>query len=221
MTTRYLKWHAQSVSSGRRSRSELGKREYLNFINLVELYLNKKIILNDARLLDVGSADSHFTNSIGRDMETEAITGESIDLNVSPLPYTNDYFDFVTSFACIEHIHNTFFFLDELWRVLKKGGLVYLETPNWRYSYKSFFNEPTHYTPFTPERLEAALNICEFEEIQIYPGLRLKSKFQYTNRFRFLLATYLPFNGDSVLRNVFPFLCGRATSIIAIARKGN
>ena len=219
MTARYLNWHAQSVNAGRRSRSELGRREYMNFINLIELYSEKELILNNLRLLDVGSADNHFIDSIGLDMETEAITGEFIDLNVNPLPYSNDCFDFVTSFACIEHVENTFFFLDELWRVLKTGGLVFLTTPNWRYSYKTFFNDPTHCTPITSESLKAALSICNFQEIETYPGLRLKPQFQYTNRFRFFFAAYLPFTGDSFFRNVLPFLCGRATSIIAIARK--
>ena len=219
MTTRYLKWHARSVSSGRRTRNELGKREYRNFLNLIELYLDKKPKLNGVRLLDVGSADNHFINSIGQDMQTEAVTGEFIDLNVDPLPYANDHFDFVTSFACIEHVHRTFFFLDELRRVLKPGGIVFITTPNWRYSYKIFFDDATHYIPFTPERLEAALNICGFGDVQTYPGLRLKPRFLYTNRFRFFFAACLPFTGDSFLRNIFPFLCGRAISVIGIAKK--
>ena len=120
-------------------------------------------------------------------------------------------------------MHRTYpkhiFFLDELHRVLKSNGLVFIRTPNWHYNYKSFFNDATHYIPFTPERLESALNICGFDDIQTCPGLRLEPAIQYTNRFRFFLSACLPFRGDSIFRIVVPFLCGRATSVIAIATK--
>jgi len=219
MTSRYLQWHAQSVNRGPRTRAELGSREFKNFRRIIGWYDSNRKDLKDMSLLDVGSADDHFVNAVGERMCASSISGEGINLDVDRMPFADESFDIVTSFACIEHIKNTEYFLAEMYRVLKNSGLVFITTPNWRYCYKSFFDEPTHYTPFTPERLRAVLSISGFQNVSIYPGLRLKPKIMYTMRGNYFVAAALPFRGDSILRHVLPILCGRSTSVIAVGIK--
>ncbi len=48
----------------------------------------------------------------------------------SRLPFTDETFDVVFHQDVVEHVKNTFFFLKEQHRVLKKGGILLLGTPN-------------------------------------------------------------------------------------------
>jgi len=57
-------------------------------------------------------------------------------------------FDYVVSFDVTEHIENDATFLIEAYRVLKKGGRIFLETPNReRLSHKlmKLIRKPTQY----------------------------------------------------------------------------
>lgn len=51
------------------------------------------------------------------------------DIN-NPLPFTSETFDYVFSREGIEHLVAPMNFLNELCRALKKGGYLYLTTPN-------------------------------------------------------------------------------------------
>lgn len=46
------------------------------------------------------------------------------------IPFKNDFFDIVIAGEIIEHIYDTDFFLDEIYRLLKKRGWLILSTPN-------------------------------------------------------------------------------------------
>lgn len=56
--------------------------------------------------------------------------GSKIDFNTYTLPFPNDSLDMVICEQVIEHLHNTTWFLYELWRILKKGGHLLLSTEN-------------------------------------------------------------------------------------------
>lgn len=51
------------------------------------------------------------------------------DIN-KKLPLTNDDFDFVLFLEVIEHLHNPYYVLSEINRVLKKRGILFISTPN-------------------------------------------------------------------------------------------
>ena len=51
------------------------------------------------------------------------------------LPYPDGLFDIITSFHVIEHTQNSTLYLTELFRVLKPGGILFLDVPN-RYYYR-------------------------------------------------------------------------------------
>lgn len=90
-----------------------------------------------------------------------------VDLNLNSLPYQNDTFDLVVANHIIEHLKNPIAFYQDLLRVLKPGGKLYLECPseisvllpgmffNHEYFFSlSFYDDPTHtFRPYSPQSL--------------------------------------------------------------------
>lgn len=88
--------------------------------------------------------------------------GENIrraDLAIEPIPFGNEYFDFVTAFDFIEHVprviytperRNSFVeLMNEIYRVLKVGGLFYSSTP--AFPHPAAFQDPTHVNIITAD----------------------------------------------------------------------
>jgi len=106
--------------------------------------------LADKRLLDVGSGEGFFLQMLGEHLSAQGASPAehlfACDLNPSShqyreiscvpfdarqgLPFEDDGFDIVTSIEVIEHLENTYGFVNELRRVTKKGGKVFVTTPN-------------------------------------------------------------------------------------------
>ena len=200
-------------------RYELGQREVRTLRSLAQLYGISLSGFKDKRILDLGCADQHVKKPleeqggkyIGLDIE-------DLNFETDSLPIQDNSIDVVMSLAVIEHIHNPEIFLNEIYRVLKPGGFVYLSTPNFKLCFKDFYNDCTHVKPYTPESLEMVLGIFNFQNPQTFPGLRCKPNWYYTGKYRFFKASkLLPFNGDQKFAP--SFLKGKATSIFAIGTK--
>jgi SAM-dependent methyltransferase len=84
------------------------------------------------------------------------------NLSVDLLPYSDSYFDSVSAYDFLEHIPrimttsaglNTRFpfieLMNEIWRVLTPGGLLYAQTP--AYPHPAAFQDPTHVNILTRE----------------------------------------------------------------------
>ncbi len=52
------------------------------------------------------------------------------DLEKTPLPFKTNEFDEVHAYHVLEHIHNFFPLMDEIWRILKPNGEFYLKVPH-------------------------------------------------------------------------------------------
>lgn len=88
------------------------------------------------------------------------------------LPFEDNYFDIVFASEVIEHLVDTKFFLDELYRVLKPGGRIFLSTPNsafWAFRLLTIigktptdFQHPGHLRFFTPSSLRTWMNNSKF-----------------------------------------------------------
>jgi len=101
-----------------------------------------------ARILDVGCSDGltfeellkktrsteAYAVDINEDLVKEArskgIMAYVVDVDVDSLPFGNDFFDCVVASEVIEHLLDPDHLLDEVFRVLIKGGLFALSTPN-------------------------------------------------------------------------------------------
>jgi ubiquinone/menaquinone biosynthesis C-methylase UbiE len=56
------------------------------------------------------------------------------------LPFTDASFDVVYSFQVLEHVQDPFGVLSEMWRVLRPGGTLYLNAPNYRTFFEGHYN---------------------------------------------------------------------------------
>jgi SAM-dependent methyltransferase len=81
------------------------------------------------------------------------------DLAIEDLPFDSDFFDYVTAHDVIEHIPRVVYLpqrrlpfvelMNEIWRVLKKGGNFYSSTP--AYPHMAAFSDPTHVNIITEQ----------------------------------------------------------------------
>lgn len=83
------------------------------------------------------------------------------------IPYQDNMFDVVYSKSVIEHFHNPDKLLQEMFRVLKPGGLAITLCPSWEYNYKIYFQDYTHRTPFMRSSLRDIQLINGFEDVNV------------------------------------------------------
>jgi methionine biosynthesis protein MetW len=100
------------------------------------------------RLLDVGCWNGDllariceaglYTESHGVDIVEEGVQAtiargfqaQIVDLNRSPLPFPDGYFDGVTALAVLEHIFDPYAVVREIHRVLRQDGELVVQVPN-------------------------------------------------------------------------------------------
>jgi len=94
---------------------------------------------------------------------SEAKNVRTADLNIDPIPYPDNYFDYVTAYDFLEHvpriiyvngkIRNSFIeVMNEVWRVLKPGGIFLAHTPH--YEHIEAFSDPTHVNFITQKTVD-------------------------------------------------------------------
>ena len=93
---------------------------------------------------------------------------------LNPENYEEESFDIITSFEVIEHINNPIDELTNFNKILRKGGLVYVTTPNFnsllRYRLKSDYNVicyPEHLSYYTPKTLKKLFTRIGFKTNKI------------------------------------------------------
>ncbi len=119
-------------------------------------YLKKDII--NLNILDIGAGNgvinSYFVTRQNRvtcvDVEDQRIEKKAKFYKVtsSKLLFQSDEFDIVISNHVIEHLEDQKLHLEEISRVLKKGGVCYMATPNWNFPIEPHYKIPLiHYFP--------------------------------------------------------------------------
>lgn len=87
------------------------------------------------------------------------------DIASSELPFEDQSYDLIFFKMGIEHltISEISNCLAEALRVLKPNGNLVVITPDWKWTYKTFYEEYTHQTPFTESSLKSALQMANFD----------------------------------------------------------
>lgn len=96
---------------------------------------------------------------------------KKVDLDKSELPYPDGQFDTIIVAHVLEHLHFPLRLGPEIYRLLKKGGRVYIETPNWTslfvpsFGFKreqlntlNFYDDHTHIKPWSKQGIFSFLH---------------------------------------------------------------
>jgi len=190
-------------------------------LKTVELLLKEKgrALPEAGAFLDLGCGDRFLSPAVQkRRLSYIGLDADRLNFESDQFPLEDQSIEIAVSLAVIEHLRDPSRFLSEIYRCLKPGGAVYLSTPNFRFDWRNFYNDPTHRQPYTPTSLETLLGLFGFRDVETFPGLRCKPSSWYRGPIRFWRAYHLlPFRGD--VRWAPEFLKGHARSIFALGFK--
>lgn len=128
----------------------------------------QRFIPPDSRVLDFGAGYCYFINNIIA-KEKHAVDIEEIMLgyandevemhvgDLHELKFKDNYFDVVFSSNTLEHlrVEEILCALKEINRILKEDGIFIVLSPNFRYSYKVYFDDYTHKSILTDKSLHS------------------------------------------------------------------
>jgi SAM-dependent methyltransferase len=128
------------------------RHDYKNFhvkrFALMANLLDKHLPTSIERSLDIGGAgdvtnladhvrDTYgadtYSVDLGSDVELgkeKGLIAQECNVDQSPLPFEDGYFDLVVFASVIEHLYNPHFAIGEITRVIRPGGFLLLEAPN-------------------------------------------------------------------------------------------
>ncbi len=89
------------------------------------------------------------------------------DLENDSLPFEDDFFDVIYSKSVIEHFYYPERIVQEMYRVLKPGGMAITLCPDWQFNYRIYFEDYTHRTPFMQSSLRDIQLIHGFESVRV------------------------------------------------------
>lgn len=126
------------------------------------------------RVIDLGCGTSQYKKDIlkvadeyiGVDWKNSLHDQSNVDVFADickPLPFADEYADTVSAFQVMEHLAEPELFLLECYRILKRGGMVFITVPfMWQ-----VHEAPHDYYRYTRYGLEHLLKKTGFSEIEI------------------------------------------------------
>lgn len=115
---------------------------------------------------------TEFTDGQIAYLEAKGIT--TLKGKLTNVMFEDEMFDIVISSEVIEHINNPIEEMGQFHRILRKGGLVYITTPNFnaieRYLLKGDYEiieYPEHLSYYTPKTIDLLLRTSGFEKQRI------------------------------------------------------
>lgn len=152
-------------------------RQFYNFLiyDLLDFYLEKYKHLYKGVLVDLGCGEAPYKNYFLQYVEKYVgvdwsgsyhnIKADVIsDLN-EKIDLPDEYADVAVSISVMEHLREPQIFLNEVYRILKKGGYLILQVP-WQWW---VHEAPYDYFRYTPYALEYMLTKAGFSEFVIEP----------------------------------------------------
>lgn len=114
------------------------------------------------------------------------------DLNVFPYPFPKNHFDEIYASHLLEHVEDVLKVMEELYRMLKPGGVLIANVPY--YSSSGAFQDPTHKHFFADDTAKFYFILNSYDK-KFKFGL-VRQKLVYTRPFR-----YIPFR--NLMRYLF------------------
>lgn len=219
MANSYLSTLLTTEKYQRHNQVLLKERVLVTFDNLL-VYAGLSRLSPGQMLLDLGTADGALVEvARGKGLQSRGLdVTDNIDFETDALPLPDSSVDFVTAVSLIEHLRSPHKLLAETLRILKPGGAMILVTPNWRYSYREFFDDPTHVHPYTDRSMRFTLMSGGFDNIHVVPWLVCKPAWMWSVPMAFELARALPFRWSPSMR-LPSALTGKSKSILALGVK--
>ncbi len=141
------------------------------------------------RILDIGCGKGYMLGRLqqlgyeayGTQVSSSAMqfSKEKLGLNrifhgdLGEAKYTDQFFDFISIYHVLEHLADPAQQLREVHRILKSGGLLYVEVPNagslsarWLKNHWLAYDLPRHRFHFTPKTLETLTKKCGFQRVR-------------------------------------------------------
>lgn len=160
------------------------------------------------KTLDIGCGKNKIPGALGLDIDKSASPDILHDLDIYPYPIKDNEFDKIYAKHVIEHLNNPVDFMREICRILKPGGIVFIETPH--FSCRVAYSEPQHklfYSYFMFNSLMKGLNLEVVEQ-----------KITFYKSFRHIGVSYLankfPDTYERFWAYIFP-----SENVILVARK--
>ncbi|MDE2028175.1 MAG: class I SAM-dependent methyltransferase, partial [Candidatus Omnitrophica bacterium] len=111
--------------------------------------------------LDLGCGNNKISGATYLDIDPVAKPDILHDLNKFPYPIEDNSYDEIYARHIIEHLDDVVAFMKELYRILKPGGKVHLETPH--FSSRVAYSEPQHTRFFSYFMFMSLINGLNFE----------------------------------------------------------
>jgi len=103
--------------------------------------------MHDRKVLNIGCGKTRIPGSIGVDrVKIEGYVDVVHDLDVTPYPFPDNYADEIHMYHVLEHLHDPLKKMEEIHRILKPGGKLYIRVPH--FSSMGAFTDITHIRPF-------------------------------------------------------------------------
>ncbi|MFI3317477.1 MAG: class I SAM-dependent methyltransferase [Rikenellaceae bacterium] len=161
------------LATAERVSAELSDNFVFQRSRLAYHYASERI---SGRVLEIGTGSGYgvqiiapyaerFTTIDKHTPSEEVLSAENVEFisaTVPPLPFDDNSFDCVISFQVIEHIKDDKRFVAEVMRVLRKGGLFIVSTPNIK---MSLTRNPWHVREYTKEEFRALLS-ADFSNVE-------------------------------------------------------
>lgn len=228
----YFRQRLESIKH--EDRSTLAQREIQTLKNLLRIaakdvtYVfgselaasNEPNLIRISNILDLGSGDKFLEapfSSLG--CSYMGLDINDLDFEHEKLKLQDDSIDCVVALGLIEHLSDPTSLMDEIFRVLRPGGLMFLSTPNFRHCYRRFYDDPTHIRPYTNVSISFLARSFGFTNVRCFPNLRAKPAWCYLGPLKFWRARwFFPVRNDSKIP-LPAFLKGSAVGIFMICQK--
>jgi SAM-dependent methyltransferase len=198
----------------------------------------------NSRVLDVGCGNGKFLNEIksifgckvyGLDISEQAAKtakdNYAIEVFmgvVTAAPFPPDYFDVITAWQYMEHVHNPLESLQMFYRLLKPDGLCAISSPNFDSFNAKIFKErwfglecPRHLYIYTPETINKLLRKAGFLLIAISYDKASKNLIK-SLQYYFYDNNYSPEHRDKIKKSfIIKAVISPLTRLLALLHKSD